>query len=170
MQGIADERDRSEGNPNGDLQAAEAGIEQNGPPECLSTMAMAVAVAVVMMFQSTLASRDMMVSALPALPSSAEALPCPLSAGWELIDNVELSHKALDGDPLGGFSAVAYQRDQDRLWLLSDATGGYLVSFKGLGRLIKAEQGSLQAGRRLLLRDQKGSPLPMNCQQPTGRA
>ena len=162
MQGIADERDRSEGNPNGDLQATQAGIEQNRPPECLSTLAMVVAVAVVMMFQSTLASRDMMVSALPALPSSAQALPCPLSAGWELIENVALSHKALDGDPVGGFSAVAYQRDQDRLWLLSDATSGYLVSVEGLGRLIRAEQGSLPAGRRLLLLDQRGSPLPMN--------
>tara|TARA_B100000212_G_scaffold334344_1_gene304885 strand:- start:71 stop:1156 length:1086 start_codon:yes stop_codon:yes gene_type:complete len=117
---------------------------------------------VVMMFQSTQVSRDMMVSAPPALPSSVQALPCPLSAGWELIQNIELPHKALDGDLLGGFSAVAYQRDPDRLWLLSDATRGYLVSFQGLGRVIQAEQGSLQAGRRLLLRDQKGSPLPMN--------
>ena len=164
MQGIADQCDRSEGDPHGDLQTAQAGIEQNRPPECLSTLpvavAVAVVVAVVMMFQLTLAPKTMMVTALPALPSPARALPCPLAAGWEVIRNLELPDRGLDGARVGGFSAVAYQGKHDRLWLLSDATTGYLVSFTGLSRLLQGEQASLQGGRRLLLRDRKGSPLP----------
>ena len=115
---------------------------------------------VVMMFQSTLAPKTMMVTVLPALPSPAQALPCPLAAGWELIHNVELPDRGLDGARVGGFSAVAYQRKHDRLWLLSDATTGYLVSFTGLSRLLQGEQASLKGGRRLLLRDRKGAPLP----------
>ena len=158
VQGIADQCDRSEGNPHGDLQTAQAGIEQNRPPECLSTLA--VVVAVVMMFQSTLVPKNMMAAALPALPSPVQALPCPLAAGWELIHNIELPGRGLDGDRVGGFSAVAYQRKEDRLWLLSDATTGYLVSFTGLSRLLQGEQASLQGGRRLLLRGREGSPLP----------
>ena len=100
-----------------------------------------------------------MAAALPALPSTAQALPCPLAAGWELIHNIELPGRGLDGDRVGGFSAVAYQRKEDRLWLLSDATTGYLVSFTGLSHLLKGEQASLQGGRRLLLRGREGSPL-----------
>ena len=102
----------------------------------------------------------MMVTVLPALPSPAQALPCPLAAGWELIHNIELPHRGLEGDRVGGFSAVAYQRKSDRLWLLSDETTGYLVSFTGLNRLLQGEQASLQGGLRLLLKDREGSPLP----------
>ena len=154
MQGIADQCNRSEGNPHGDLQAAQAGIEQDSQAECLTAVAV-----VMMMFQRTLASETMMVTALPALPSPAEALPCPLAAGWEVIHNLELPDLGLDGARVGGFSAVAYQRTDDRLWLLSDATTGYLVSFTGLSGLLQGEQASLKGGRRLLLRDRKGSPL-----------
>ena len=156
MEGIADQCDRSEGNPHSDLQTAQRGIEQNRPAECLPTVAVAV---VVMMFQLLMAPNDMMVIALSALPSPARALPCPLAAGWELLHNVELPSKGLDGDRVGGFSALAYQRKEDRLWLLSDATTGYLVSFTGLSHLLKGEQASLQGGRRLLLRGREGSPL-----------
>ena len=154
VEGIADQCDRSEGNPHSDLQTAQRGIEQNRPAECLPTVAV-----VVMMFQLRMAPNDMMVTALSALPSPARALPCPLAAGWELLHNVELPSKGLDGDRVGGFSALAYQRKQDRLWLLSDATTGYLVSFTGLSHLLKGEQASLQGGRRLLLRGREGSPL-----------
>ncbi|WP_231857005.1 esterase-like activity of phytase family protein [Synechococcus sp. MIT S9509] len=130
----------------------------------MSTLAVAVAVAVVvavvMMFQSNLVPKNMMAAALPALPSPAQALPCPLAAGWELIHNIELPGRGLDGDRVGGFSAVAYQRKEDRLWLLSDATTGYLVSFTGLSRLLQGEQASLQGGPRLLLRGREGSSLP----------
>lgn len=54
-------------------------------------------------------------------------LPCPPDAGWELIRRQELPRRAEDGRPLGGFSAVAYERSTDRLWLLSDAPQGHLV-------------------------------------------
>ena len=43
----------------------------------------------VVMFQSILAPKTMMVTVLPALPSPAQALPSPLASGWELIHNVE---------------------------------------------------------------------------------
>ena len=101
----------------------------------------------------------MMAAALSALPSPVQALPCPLAAGWELIRNIELPGRGLDGDRVGGFSALAYQRKQDHLWLLSDASRGYLVSFTGLRRLVQGEQSSLQGGRRLLLRGREGLPL-----------
>ena len=117
-------------------------------------------VVVVMMFQSPKAPKDMMVTAPPALPLPAQAFPCPLAAGWELIQTIELPDRGLDGDRIGGFSAVAYLQQDDRLWVLSDGTEGYLVSFTGLKRLLKGEQTSLQGGRRLLLRDREGSPLP----------
>ncbi|WP_244276779.1 hypothetical protein [Synechococcus sp. GEYO] len=81
---------------------------------------------------------------MPALPSPAQALPCPLAAGWELIHYVELPDLGLDGAHVGGCSAVAYQRKHDRLWLLSDAPTGYLVSFTGLSRLLQGEQVSLR--------------------------
>ena len=42
-------------------------------------------------------------------------LPCPPDAGWELIRRQELPRRAEDGRPLGGFSAVAYERSTDRL-------------------------------------------------------
>ena len=115
-----------------------------------------------MMFQTTVAPKNMMVTVLPALPLPAQVLPCPLAAGWELIHNVELPNRGLEGNRVGGFSAVAYQRKSDRLWLLSDETTGYLVSFTGLNRLLQGEQASLQGGRRLLLKDREGSPLPSN--------
>ncbi len=122
-------------------------------------MAVAVVVAVVMMFQSTLVPKNMMAAAPPALPSPAQVFPCPLAAGWELIQTIELPDRGLDGDRMGGFSAVAYLQQDDRLWVLSDGAEGYLVSFTGLKRLLQGEQRSLQAARRLLLRDREGSPL-----------
>ena len=47
------------------------------------------------------------------------ALPCPLEAGWEVVRTIELPRSHVDGRPMGGFSAAAYQRKQDRLWLLA---------------------------------------------------
>jgi len=61
VQGIANQCDRSESNPNGDLQTAQAGIEENRQSECLP------AVTVMVMFQSTLAAEIMMLTALLAL-------------------------------------------------------------------------------------------------------
>ena len=95
----------------------------------------------------------------PDLPSHAAALPCPLAQGWELIRKFELPSQAPDGHVLGGFSAVAYQQENDRLWLLSDARRSHLVPITGLVRAL-ATGSPLQPGPRLLLLDRDGRPLP----------
>ena len=87
-------------------------------------------------------------------------LPCPLDAGWELILTVALPREARDGRPIGGFSAAAYQPQQDRLWLLSDSPHGHLIPWGGLARLLRGSRTKLTPGPRLLLRDRAGEPLP----------
>ena len=93
------------------------------------------------------------------LPSWSEALPCPWSAGWELVRQQPLPREGMDGRPLGGFSAAAYSAGDDRLWLLSDAPQAYLLPVLGLkpwiGRGVPA-----RIGRRLVLRGTDGTPLP----------
>ena len=113
-----------------------------------------------MIVQSTCAAKDIMDMVQPSLPTASSALPCPFSAGWELIKTVELPKHGSDARLIGGFSAVAYQRQHDRLWLLSDSPQGYLVSFTGLRALLKTEQRSLRGGHRLMLRDPSGALLP----------
>ena len=92
------------------------------------------------------------------LPSWSEALPCPWSAGWELVRQQALPREGMDGRPLGGFSAAAYSAGDDRLWLLSDAPQAYLLPVLGLkpwiGRGVPA-----RIGRRLVLRGTDGTPL-----------
>ena len=87
-------------------------------------------------------------------------MPCPLEAGWDLVQTIALPRELDDGQPLGGFSAAAYQSKQDRLWLLSDAPVGHLVPWGGLADLLAGRRTSLRPGRRLLLRDVEGQPLP----------
>ncbi|GIR75220.1 MAG: hypothetical protein CM15mP77_3770 [Synechococcus sp.] len=64
-----------------------------------------------------------------------------------------------DGRPLGGFSAAAYQPKQDRLWLLSDAPIGHLVPW-GAWPMAPGPADTLRPGRRVLLREGDGQPLP----------
>ncbi len=82
-------------------------------------------------------------------------LPCPASAGWELIAQAELPRLGQDGRPLGGFSAAALDSQDGRLWLLSDAPEPQLQPVAGLGAL-----GSLplRIGSRLMLREATGEP------------
>jgi len=54
-------------------------------------------------------------------------LPCPLSAGWDVVEQV-----VLPPGQGGGFSAGAYRSDRDELWLLSDASPGFLSRWQGL--------------------------------------
>ena len=100
-----------------------------------------------------------MVWSLPELPMSWEALPCPLDAGWALIRLWELPKQADNGLSLGGFSAAAYQASDDRLWLVSDASRGYLLPVGPLAKALRTG-GQLQVGPRLVLRDKNGTPLP----------
>ena len=100
-----------------------------------------------------------MVWPLPELPMRWEALPCPLEAGWALIRLWELPKRADNGLSLGGFSAAAYQASDDRLWLVSDASRGYLLPVGPLAKALRTGD-PLQVGPRLVLRDQSGTPLP----------
>lgn len=59
---------------------------------------------------------------------SPPPLPCPLGAGWDVVEQVVLA--PAQG---GGFSAGAYQRSADTLWLLSDAPSGRISRWRGLG-------------------------------------
>lgn len=55
------------------------------------------------------------------------ALPCPLSAGWEVVEQ-----RLIEPSQGGGFSAGAYRADGDELWLLSDAPRGSISRWRGL--------------------------------------
>jgi hypothetical protein len=62
------------------------------------------------------------------LPVAAQelALPCPSSAGWQVLRQMELPRFNRVGRALGGFSAAIYQSKPDQLWLLSDLPQGSL--------------------------------------------
>ena len=55
------------------------------------------------------------------------ALPCPLSAGWELVEQ-----RLIEPSQGGGFSAGAYRAEVDELWLLSDGPRGSISRWRGL--------------------------------------
>ena len=56
----------------------------------------------------------------------AISLPCPLSAGWEVVEQ-----RLIDTSQGGGFSAGAYRLEVDELWLLSDAPRGSISRWRG---------------------------------------
>jgi hypothetical protein len=62
------------------------------------------------------------------LPLGAQelALPCPSSAGWQVVRQIELPRFNRGGRALGGFSAAIYKPKPDQLWLLSDLPQGSL--------------------------------------------
>jgi hypothetical protein len=86
-------------------------------------------------------------------------LPCPLTAGWELVAVVRLPKLDGAGKPSGGFSAATYRADRDQLWLLSDSPKGQLVGWGGLGKLGKSPLRPLGVVR---LRSGKGATLPQS--------
>ena len=61
-----------------------------------------------------------------AIPPTV-ALPCPLSAGWELVEQ-----RLIEPSQGGGFSAGAYRNEIDELWLLSDTPNGSISRWRGL--------------------------------------
>lgn len=54
------------------------------------------------------------------------SLPCPLSAGWEVVEQ-----RLIEPSQGGGFSAGAYRPEVDELWLLSDAPRGSISRWRG---------------------------------------
>lgn len=81
------------------------------------------------------------------LPPSL-AMPCPLSAGWEVVEQ-----RLVEPSQGGGFSAGAYRPDGDELWLLSDAPRGSISRWRGLAA------GGLKALQAM-------PPLPLNQPEP----
>jgi len=102
---------------------------------------------------------DWIVQAMVVHTPPPPLLPCPLSAGWELVAEVRLPRLDGAGQPSGGFSAATYRADRDELWLLSDAPLGQLVGWGGLGELGKAPLRPLGV---VHLRSGKGAKLPQS--------
>lgn len=90
-------------------------------------------------------------------PTPPPLLPCPLTAGWELVAEVRLPRLDGAGHPSGGFSAASYRSDRDELWLLSDSPLGQLVGWGGLRELGKTSLSPLGVVR---LRGGKRATLP----------
>ncbi len=81
------------------------------------------------------------------LPPSL-AMPCPLSAGWDVVEQ-----RQVEPSQGGGFSAGAYRPEGDELWLLSDAPRGSISRWRGLAA------GGLKALQAM-------PPLPLNQPEP----
>ena len=99
------------------------------------------------------------------LPLGAQelALPCPSSAGWQVVRQIELPRFNRGGRALGGFSAALYKFKPDQLWLLSDLPQGSLSIWDfGLAGLAKGKELArpLPPPRELPLRGGEGGALP----------
>ena len=105
-------------------------------------------------------------------------LPCPLSAGWELLWQQNLPRQA-GALPLGGFSGMELDWPGRRLWLLSDAprTHSLELSWRGGVRqpqfLLKApqhltDQGNSRLDGEALVRAGQGGRFWMASEGRTG--
>lgn len=75
-------------------------------------------------------------------------LPCPLSAGWELLWQHTLPRQAA-GLPLGGFSGMELDWRSRRLWLLSDAPRTHSLELRW-GGSVRQPQFELKPAKALL--------------------
>ncbi|MEO1003705.1 MAG: esterase-like activity of phytase family protein [Cyanobacteria bacterium J06638_7] len=94
-----------------------------------------------------------------AVSGSLRELPCPSEAGWQLVRELELPRQGLEGEPIGGFSAVFRQAGMDRLWLLSDLPEGSVSIWSGLEPAL-AGDAPLRLQRTLPLRSGPAATLP----------
>ena len=104
-------------------------------------------------------------SPVAAQPMAAQelALPCPSSAGWQVVREIELPRFNRSGRALGGFSAAIYKPKPDQLWLLSDLPQGSLSIWDlALAGLAKGKELArpLPPPRELPLRGGEGAALP----------
>jgi hypothetical protein len=91
------------------------------------------------------------------------ALPCPSSAGWQVVRQIELPRVNRGGRALGGFSAAIYKPKPDQLWLLSDLPQGSLSIWDlALAGLAKGKELALPLAppRELPLRGGADAALP----------
>jgi hypothetical protein len=51
---------------------------------------------------------------------------------WQVVRQVPLPRQARDSRPIGGFSAIRYRAETDRIWLLSDLPQGTITTWEGL--------------------------------------
>ncbi len=63
-------------------------------------------------------------------------LPCPLTAGWQLLWQQELPKQSAMGVPIGGFSGVQTLLKQQQIILLSDAPRAFTLSIDWRGSLL----------------------------------
>lgn len=99
------------------------------------------------------------------LPLGAQelAIPCPSSAGWQVVRQFKLPRFNRGGRALGGFSAAIYKSKPDQLWLLSDLPQGSLSIWDfDLAGLAKGKELArpLPPPRELPLRGGADAPLP----------
>lgn len=86
---------------------------------------------------TTLLSTALLSSVLIGLSAGADAasanvLPCPPTAGWKVVRELELPRRDSEDQPIGGFSAVQYDPSRDQLLLLSDLPAGAVLRWGGL--------------------------------------
>jgi hypothetical protein len=83
----------------------------------------------------------MMVPLLALTASSllTSLLPCPLTAGWELIWEKQLPTKSATGQAIGGFSAIQLNPNLRSLLLLSDAPASFVLEAKWRGSLLEPQ-------------------------------
>lgn len=62
----------------------------------------------------------------------ALTLPCPIPAGWDLVQQLNLPRRDGDGRRIGGFSAASFSAAHDSLWLLSDLNQGSVSIWTGI--------------------------------------
>ncbi|MEA5472801.1 esterase-like activity of phytase family protein [Synechococcus sp. CCY9201] len=80
-----------------------------------------------------------MIVAAPVAPPAD--LPCPLSAGWQLLFTQTMPRRGTEGEPIGGFSGAVYEPEDDVLWLISDTPRGQLLGWRGLRQILRGPNG-----------------------------
>jgi hypothetical protein len=86
----------------------------------------------------SLVAAAMVAIAAPAAP--ALELPCPLPSSWELVRQLTLPARGVDGQRIGGFSAASYDPALDELWLLSDLPQGSITVWRGLAAVPRLQR------------------------------
>ena len=86
-----------------------------------------------------------------SVAATTQLLPCPIPQRWQLVRQILLPWRGPDSHPIGGFSAIRYQADGQRIWLLSDLPQGSISTWADL-----QGQGPLRLERTLMLRPGPG--------------
>ena len=89
--------------------------------------------------------------------------PCPLEMEWDLVRIIEIPSHSPSKGIMGGFSAITYQKENDKLWLLNDGEGeyGYLLAIKNFKKIINNFQKKIDSSSIdiIKLKNDKGRKL-----------